>query len=70
MEIDKYFHMYGTKDKILFEEVEKPEQRWIPCSEPVGCNGCIYDWFGNPICAKCARSFQDYYEADMRGDGK
>lgn len=33
MEIDKYFHIYGTKDKILFEEVEKPEQRWIPCSE-------------------------------------
>ena len=33
MEIDKYFHLYGTKDKILFEEVEKPEQRWIPCSE-------------------------------------
>lgn len=33
MKIDKYFHMYGTKDKILFEEVEKPEQRWIPCSK-------------------------------------
>ena len=33
MEIDKYFHMYGTKDEILFEEVEKPEQRWIPVSE-------------------------------------
>ena len=26
MKIDKYFHMYGTKDEILFEEVEKPEK--------------------------------------------
>lgn len=26
MEIDKYFHMYGTKDEIIFEEVEKPEE--------------------------------------------
>ncbi len=33
MEIDKYFHMYGTKDEILFEKVEKPEPEWIPCSE-------------------------------------
>ena len=35
-------------------------------NEPVGCNGCRYDWFGDPRCAKCARSFQDYYEADSR----
>ena len=33
MKIDKYFHMYGIKDEILFEEVEKPEQHWILCSE-------------------------------------
>ena len=36
-------------------------------NEPVGCNGCRYDWSGDPRCGKCARSFQDYYEADMRG---
>lgn len=33
-----------------------------------GCNGCRYDWFGDPRCAKCARSFQDHYEADMKGE--
>lgn len=42
----------------------EPERK----NEPVGCNGCRYDWFGDPRCAKCARSFQDYYEADMRGE--
>ena len=42
MEIDKYFHMYGTKDKILSEEVEKPEQRWIPCSERLPEHGGRY----------------------------
>lgn len=36
-------------------------------NDPVRCNGCRYDWFGDPRCSKCARSFQDYYEADMRG---
>lgn len=37
-------------------------------NDPVGCNGCKYDWFGDPRCSRCARSFQDYYEADMRGE--
>lgn len=31
MKIDKYFHMYGTKDDIRFEEVTAVG--WIPCSE-------------------------------------
>ena len=25
MKIDKYFHLYGTKDKVIFEEIEQPE---------------------------------------------
>lgn len=37
-------------------------------NDPVGCGGCIYNWFGNPLCSKCARSFQDYYEADIKGE--
>lgn len=38
-------------------------------NEPVGCNGCRYDWFGDPRCNRCARSFQeDYYEAERRTD--
>ena len=41
----------------------KPERE----NDPVGCSGCKYDWFGDKRCNRCARSFQDYYEADMRG---
>lgn len=32
MKIDKWFHLYGRKDDIVFEEVPSA-QRWIPCSE-------------------------------------
>ena len=44
----------------------EPERK----NEPIGCNGCRYDWFGDPRCSKCARSFQDHYEAfpSPRGD--
>ncbi len=38
----------------------QPERK----NEPAGCNGCRYDWFGDPRCAKCSRSFQDHYEAE------
>ena len=41
----------------------KPERK----NEPVGCDGCKYDWFGDSRCSRCARSFLDYYEADMKG---
>lgn len=41
-------------------ELEKPIK--VRYNEPVGCNGCRYDWSGDPRCAKCARSFQDHYE--------
>lgn len=49
---------------IDFFPVSEAERK----NEPVGCNGCKYDWFGDPRCARCARSFPDYYEADMRGE--
>lgn len=33
MNIDKYFHLYGRKDDVVFEEIPAPEQRktgkWI-----------------------------------------
>lgn len=33
MKIDKYFHLYGRKDDVVFEEIPAPEQRkagkWI-----------------------------------------
>lgn len=44
--IDKYFHLYGRKNDVVFEEIPKPEEiplaeldttndfaKWIPCSE-------------------------------------
>jgi hypothetical protein len=40
----------------------EPERK----NEPAGCNGCRYDWFGDPRCAKCSRSFQDHYEAERK----
>lgn len=33
MKIDKYFHLYGRKDDVVFEEIPEPETHWIPCSE-------------------------------------
>lgn len=45
-------------------EPAQPERK----NESVGCNGCRYDWFGDPRCNRCARSFQDFYETDMRGE--
>lgn len=36
MKIDKYFHLYGRKDDVVFEEVEKPELKtgkWIEDAE-------------------------------------
>lgn len=44
MKIDKYLHVCGTKDKVLFEEVEKPEQRWIPSGEKPPEKGSYLVW--------------------------
>ena len=33
MKIDKYFHLYGRKDDVVFEEIPKPETHWIPVTE-------------------------------------
>ena len=49
---------------IDFFPVSEAERK----NEFVGCSGCKYDWFGDPRCSRCSRSFQDYYEVDMRGD--
>lgn len=32
MKIDKYYHLYGKKDDIVFEEIPAPF-KWIPVSE-------------------------------------
>ena len=33
MKIDKYYHLYGRKDDVVFEEIVKPETHWIPVTE-------------------------------------
>lgn len=37
MKIDKWFHLYGRKDDVVFEEVPfenlPSAEQWIPCSE-------------------------------------
>ena len=33
MRLDKYYHLYGRKDDVVFEEVPVPKQRWIPVTE-------------------------------------
>lgn len=32
MKIDKYYHLYGKKDDVVFEEIPAPF-KWIPVSE-------------------------------------
>lgn len=33
MKVDKYYHLYGRKDDMVFEEVSVPEPHWIPVAE-------------------------------------
>lgn len=33
MKLDKYYHLYGRKDDVVFEEVPNPEPHWIPVTE-------------------------------------
>ena len=40
MKIDKYFHLYGRKNDVVFEEVKQPELQWIPCSERLPHGSC------------------------------
>ena len=61
----------GFERDDCFKLSDKIRKEWtdeMQGNEPVGCSGCKYDWFGDPRCNRCARAFQDYYEADMRGE--
>lgn len=33
MKVDKYYHLYGRKDDVVFEEVPNPKPHWIPVTE-------------------------------------
>ena len=37
-EIDKYFHLYGTKDKIVFDEIPSPST----VAEIIHCKECKF----------------------------
>lgn len=70
MKIDKYFHLYGRKDDVLFEEIEKPELKkkgkWIDKSG--GIEGA---WNYCSVCGEQAIDLYDFCPncgADMRGE--
>lgn len=63
----------GERDVALIDffpvsEAINPSAQSERKNEPIGCDGCKYDWFGDSRCSRCARSFLDYYEVDMRGE--
>lgn len=78
--VDDLISRQDAKSKKVYSHerheyvVPVAELDWLPSAqqeperknEPVGCNGCRYDWLGDPRCAKCARSFQDHYEAERK----
>lgn len=78
MKIDKYFHLYfhlyGRKDDVVLEEIEKPELRqkgkWIED----GYNGykAVCSECGEPcasyVMGKPRDNFCKWCGADMRGD--
>lgn len=61
-------HWFVSAEAVFDALLKLPPAQSERKNESVGCNGCRYDWFGDPRCNRCARSFQDYYEADMRGE--
>lgn len=60
-------HWFVSAEAVFNALLKLPSAQPERKNESVGCSGCRYDWFGDPRCNRCARSFQDCYEADMRG---
>lgn len=72
MTLDKRFDNVPMEQTVEVLQLRRDLRELPPAQseqkkESVGCNGCRYDWFGDPRCAKCARLFQDYYKAERRG---
>ncbi len=77
MKIDKWYHLYGTKDEVVFEEVPKPESErkkgiWayhpeIGWGETWICSECgektVSTVMGNPRYKWCPMC-----GSDMRGE--
>lgn len=61
-------HWFVSAEAVFNALLKLPSAQPERKNESVGCNGCRYDWFGDPRCNRCARSFQDRYEAEMRGE--
>lgn len=68
MKIDKYFHLYGRKNDVMFEEIEKPELKtgkWIRLTNDLAqCSECE-DYIDNAI--SCGYNYCPNCGADMRG---
>ena len=60
MKIDKYFHLYGRKDDVVFEEIEKPELKktgkWIKARYVLTSDPVQYVW----NCSECGKSVNGY----------
>lgn len=55
MKIDKYFHLYGRKDDVVFEEIPAPEQR--KTGKWIGYNTEQEGWKrtdGSPVFMSCS----------------
>ena len=71
MMIDKYFHLYGRKDDVVFEEIPKPEERphgkWIEREDTKS-----YQFYECPVCNTPSAwrfGFCPVCGADMREEG-
>ena len=57
MVIDKYYHLYGRKDDVVFEEIPKPERK----------KG---KWIGKPLAGCCTVRCSVCNDAFLENSGK
>ena len=59
MKIDKWYHLYGRKDDIVFEEVEKPERKsgeWVPQDHNKRTGYVTTTVYYYPKCSECGHT--------------
>ena len=71
MKIDKYFHLYGRKDDVVFEEIPAPF-KWIPVSErlPEDSYGCIVAYHGFMMTPSGEKEYDAVYHETVGFDGQ
>lgn len=72
MKVDIWYHLYGRKDDIVLEEVEKPERksgRWIWDDEGYHCSECFFHAYGCTLeCMDGTYGFCPHCGSKMKGD--